>query len=106
MDLDISWKWEVVAPLHIGSGFSRAGFVDRRVRLEGGRAVIPSEAVKGSVRGAAEQLARWMGAVIKENDEESFPRLPVLKRIFAPDESRAYYRFCACVSSYLLPLTR
>src|SRR5271157_3886157 len=98
-DLLVTWNWNVSTPLHIGSGFSRAGFVDRCVRLEGDRAVIPSEAVKGAIRGAAEQLARWLGSQVTENEADSIPRIPVLQRLFAPDEHKSLYRFCGCVSA-------
>jgi CRISPR/Cas system CSM-associated protein Csm3 (group 7 of RAMP superfamily) len=97
-DMEITWKWKVTAPLHIGNGFSRAGFVDRCVRVEKEHAVIPSEAVKGAIRGAGEQLARWLGATVKETEDASFPRIPVLRRIFAPSEDRRFYRFRGCIS--------
>ena len=98
-DLEITWKWDVTAPLHIGSGFSRAGFADRLVRIEeDGHAVIPSDAVKGAIRGSAEQLARWLGSKQKEIEDASLPVIPVLKRIFAPSETSSFYRFPGCVS--------
>ena len=98
MDMEITWKWKVTAPLHIGSGLSRAGFADRCVRVEKGHAVIPSEAVKGAFRGTSEQLARWLGATEKETEEASLPKIPVLRRIFAPTEDRRFYRFRGCIS--------
>ena len=98
-DLEITWKWEVTAPLHIGNGFSRAGFADRLVRIDKkGHAVIPSDAVKGAIRGSAEQLARWLGLQEEEKEETSYPKLPVLRRIFAPTETSSFYRFPGCVS--------
>lgn len=101
-DMEITWKWMVTAPLHIGTGFSRAGFADRCVRMEKGHAVIPSSAVKGAVRGAGEQLARWLGATERETEEASLPRIPVLRRIFAPSEDRRFYRFRGCISEQQL----
>jgi CRISPR/Cas system CSM-associated protein Csm3 (group 7 of RAMP superfamily) len=98
-NLEISWQWKTATPFHIGSGFSRAGFVDRAVRQENGFAVIPSSAVKGAIRGAAEQLCRWLGVRETESDTESIPRIPVVRRIFAPNEQRSFYRFCGCRSS-------
>ena len=97
-NIAITWRWETSRPFHIGSGFSRAGFVDRTVRLEDGYAVLPSDAVKGAIRGSAEQMARWLGSKVKESDTESIPRIPVLRNIFAPDEERMFYRFCGCRS--------
>jgi len=97
-NMELRWIWKTVTPSHIGGGYSRAGFADRTVRLEGGHAVLPSEAVKGAIRGSAEQLARWLGAKEEENEMESIPRITVLQRIFAPDETERYYRFCGCRS--------
>ena len=105
-DSVITWTWKVSTPLHNGSGFSRAVFVDSCVQLSNRRAVLRKEAVKGAIRGTAEQLARWRGCTEIEADDASVPCIPVLKRIFAPDEKQRFYRFCGCVSTQeVIPYT-
>jgi len=100
----LSWTWTTAGPLHIGNGFSRAGFVDRAVRLDpAGHAICPGSAVKGAIRGSAEQLVRWLLAssghpLPEESDRESFPRSEVVRRIFAPGDRGPLYRFTGCRS--------
>lgn len=81
---EISYVWTVRGSLHIGTGMSRLGDVDRIIRVDRQQQpAIEGEQVKGAVRGAAERLVRWLGATIPEQNL-SFPAHPVLRRLFAP----------------------
>ena len=92
--LAITWTWKVTSSLHIGTGLSRPGHADRLIRIENGSPVLPGDAVKGALRGCAEQLLRWLDPdAPKELDERSFPRHPVLRNLFAPREREVLYRF-------------
>ena len=88
---------------HIGTGLSGAG-VDRTVRVRervekdeddpkaiAKRFITPDltgEAIKGSIRGSAERILRWLIAPempegLPEGELDSLPKHPALQRIFA-----------------------
>ncbi len=98
-EVTIEFNWKIRGPLHVGTGLSRIGDADRLIRLSADDSpYIPGEAVKGAVRGAAERLARWLGADVKagESDADSTPKHPMLRRLFSP-HAEALYRFSPAV---------
>lgn len=108
MILTINFKWTTKTSLRIHTGLARAGSVDRMVRERGGKPVLPGEAVKGSIREAAERILRWHNnPVLPERTENtSIPTHPVLRRLFAPqavnrsaEASAARYYFRSCIAS-------
>jgi len=83
--VEVSFRWRIRGHLHIGTGMSRLGEADRLIRLDAQKTpIIDGEQVKGAVRGAAERLIRWLGATVESSETDSYPRHPVLVRIFAP----------------------
>jgi CRISPR/Cas system CSM-associated protein Csm3 (group 7 of RAMP superfamily) len=102
MDLDINVEWLITGPLHIGTGLARAGYADRVMRVgRDGRPYLSGEAVKGSIRGTAERLVRWLvPSAPRELKDRSTPNHAVLRRIFQPDAlGTPYYRFGSATES-------
>src|SRR4051794_299744 len=87
--------WSLEGPLHAGTGLSRGGFADRLIcRRSDGTAFLRGDAVKGAIRMSAERLLHWLVPDAEPEDEDkSFPKNAVLRRIFQPDESALFYRF-------------
>ena len=88
-EINVSWEWESISPLHVGSGLSRPGVADNLVQRDPeGNAVIHGEAVKGALRMGAEQIVAWMG-VSQDHHYDSQgtaePRLWPLARLFGGD---------------------
>jgi len=52
-------------------------------RRRNGQPFIPGDAVKGAIRGSAERLVRWLGVVLGEEEDNSAPKHPALRRLFA-----------------------
>ena len=62
-EIEVSWEWECISPLHLGSGLSRLGVADSLVQRDpSGNPIIHGDAVKGAIRMGAEQVAAWLGA--------------------------------------------
>ena len=103
MNLTIRFTWTTKTPLRIHTGMARAGGVDRMVRMTGNKPVLPGEAVKATIREAAERILRWQKMnTLKESDKSSIPEHPALRRIFAPhagSSSPARYFFRGSVAS-------
>jgi CRISPR/Cas system CSM-associated protein Csm3 (group 7 of RAMP superfamily) len=99
----ITFTWKVDAPLHVGTGISRAGGADRTIRRRGEEAILPGDAVKGALRGAAEQIESWLLGEDKIADTGNVPTNHVLRRIFAgrhsPGEEPILFRFKPASSS-------
>jgi CRISPR/Cas system CSM-associated protein Csm3 (group 7 of RAMP superfamily) len=91
--IEITWKWCFSGALQIGTGLAKAGDADRLIRLENGQPFIPGDAVKGAIRGSAERLVRWLGAVLPEDDDSSTPKHPALIRLFASGGDGPWIRF-------------
>jgi len=90
MNVTISFTWTTKTPLRIHTGLARAGSVDRAVRARDGRPVLPGEAVKASIREAAERILRWQGKnTVLEKKDSSIPTHPALFRLFAPHSAGA-----------------
>jgi CRISPR/Cas system CSM-associated protein Csm3 (group 7 of RAMP superfamily) len=94
--LEATWLFKTA--LHVGTGLSRAGYVDRIVRSDrAGNPALPADAVKGAIRMSAERLWRWQdgNAPPDPDPSSSLPRNPVLRRIFAAEQGavNARYRF-------------
>jgi CRISPR/Cas system CSM-associated protein Csm3 (group 7 of RAMP superfamily) len=96
MNLTIKFTWTTKTPLRIHTGMARAGSVDRTVRERDGKPVLPGEAVKASIREAAERILRWQkNSLSAEKNDASIPTHPVLQRLFAPNSVSS----CAKASS-------
>ncbi len=107
-ELTIRFTWKVETPLHVGTGMSRAGYVDRVVRSHDGRPYLPGDAVKGAIRGSAERLYHWLVPTAKpeaDDEKSSLPRNGVLCRIFAPEALKAstYAEPAASSAAYRFP---
>jgi hypothetical protein len=97
--------WSFASSFHVGTGLSGGG-ADRTVRSreiirgdededdsesddsKADRIRIPEitgEAVKGAIRGSAERIVRWLihPRPLEEEKDNSIPRHPALRRIFA-----------------------
>ena len=62
-EIAVTWEWESISPLHLGSGLSRLGVADSLVQRDpSGNPIIYGDAVKGALRMGAEQVAAWLGA--------------------------------------------
>ena len=111
MILTIKFTWTTRTPLRIHTGMARAGSVDRTVRARDRKPVLPGEAVKASIREAAERILRWQSkSTLAEKRDTSIPTHPALQRLFAPESvkgnysahaSPARYYFRSCVASYV-----
>ena len=90
--LTIDFHWQLQDFLHIGTGMSRAGYADRTIRVDSEGAVfLNGGAVKGAIRGSAERIARWLYPNIPaEREDESMPKHPMLRRVFAAIPGDAY----------------
>lgn len=88
--------WTIDSPFHIGTGLSESGGADRAIRInpKTGKPEFPGDAFKGTVRGMAERLARWLDDKPKpEPEDHSLPQYISLRRIFACRTGAANYRF-------------
>jgi len=99
MNFELTAKWYIAAPLHVGTGLSRASIADRTVRLIRDPVtgemipVVPGDAVKGAVRGSAERLVRWLAPDLADEEEDhSLPVAPALRRIFRSAPGAPFYR--------------
>jgi CRISPR/Cas system CSM-associated protein Csm3 (group 7 of RAMP superfamily) len=80
----VTFTWKIRGSLHMGTGMSRLGDVDRLIRLDRhGEPSIEGEQIKGAIRGSAERLIRWLGGA-DQAAKDSYPRHPVIQRLFAP----------------------
>lgn len=93
--LKIKWVWKLKGQFHIGTGIGRVGYADSILRKDGeGNFFIPGDAVKGAVRESAERLMHWLLPDREKNEPStSFPDLPLLKSVFAPQPEKTFYRF-------------
>jgi len=93
--LSINCTWALRAPLHVGTGLSRGGYIDRLIRVDSNKApFLPGDAIKGAIRMSAERLLRWLVPdAPMEDDDKSLPTNPVLRRIFQSSDNGVYYRF-------------
>src|ERR1035441_1524932 len=74
MPVKVTFTWKIRGSLHIGTGMSRLGDVDRIIRLDRqGEPAIEGEQLKGAIRGSAERLIRWLGAA-SEPECDSYPQ--------------------------------
>jgi CRISPR/Cas system CSM-associated protein Csm3 (group 7 of RAMP superfamily) len=105
MPVKVTFTWKIRGSLHIGTGMSRLGDVDRIIRLDRqGEPAIEGEQLKGAIRGSAERLIRWLGAA-SEPKCDSYPQHPVMRRLFAPRPD-ALVRFEAAQLKNTLTLNR
>ena len=96
----IQFDWMTTTKLAVRAGFAGSE-VDGFVRQRGGNPELPGEAVKGSIREAAERLMRWQGlAQDNEGDEPWIPHVGTrMQRIFACEHTsntlapKAFYKF-------------
>ena len=99
---EITARWTVPTPLHLGTGLSHAGVADRTIRRDAaGLPIIPGDAVKGAIRSLAERAVRWLGPDTRpESEDDSRPTHPALRRIFSPAHYAPQYRFPAAVHQH------
>lgn len=60
--IEVTWVWRTLSPMHCGAGLSSPGYADRLVQAdESGTPLIVGDAVKGALRMSAEQVLAWLG---------------------------------------------
>ncbi len=94
LTINLLWRIDENARVHIGNGLSRIGYADRCLQTsEDGKLRYWGDSAKGAIRQSAEALLRWLVPGVPPEKSDSAPLCGAMTRIFQPDERGKLWRF-------------